>query len=240
MLQQQFHSSNQEALFSALLSRVSKHQKLLKKYEGIDTPAYNIEELPALFSKFNRLGGEDQLKKFENFCERATAIERLYEIGIRPDDGLGVYLKNYLSHRGLIFKSDTDIIELLDDDMIVEIYGPDFTQVFRTPNMLKNVSYSLMALETYEWWELFHRSEWVNQKIAQVAGEIFQGRVDKPIINPVEEHTVKELLSDKPNSVRFRSIVYAPIFDEKNELFSGLVHFVKVSKRQSLEFEVLH
>lgn len=210
----------------------------LRTVEGIETASIYPAEVDKIKAKWNSLTNEQRQEKMETFSSFYTICSEIIE----KDGGLSdkpAALKRFFSRFGLRVAGETRVFEILDKDTYFEVYNKHFVQVFRSVDFLRVTGHSIVALQTLEWWELFHRSPDVVKKQLELVTHMFSGGIQDPIFNPIEPNTVKELNSSKPHSAQTESTVYAPIFDAQGQLRGGL-HFFKILDVRPLDFSILN
>jgi hypothetical protein len=163
-------------------------------------------------------------RKLESFIAHWEHLYELRTEGISPRDkprSLRACLRKY----GLRLPDETQVLAALDETTIIELYGRDFRQFYRSFDFLTATHYSVLALEFFEWHELFGRSPAITQAMTVIVEDIWSGRVRQPVFRPVPSHTVQEIWSPHPRSQRLDVRIYSPLYLESGEFGGGLHAF---------------
>lgn len=163
-------------------------------------------------------------RKLEGFIAHWEHLYELRTEGISPRDkprSLRACLRKY----GLRLPDEARVLDALDETTIVELYGRDFRQFYRSFDFLTATNYSVLALEFFEWHELFDRSAAITQAMATIVEDIWSGRVRAPLFRPIPPHEVRELWSASPRSQRLDVSLYSPLYLESGEFGGGLHAF---------------
>lgn len=231
------HKMISSEIFDQYIAKAKIYADLLEKNFGKTVSVIEPEELPLLKERFQKHSVDNQLKKYKCFTQLVDYYQWL--------DSQKVVIKDrYLSLDSYIQKMKLKIVglekfsHLINENSLFEIYNSEHMQVYRSIDFLFYTNYSLMTLETSEWWELFTRTSDITVMAHAAAQMIFIGAETGPILNPVPVHTVKELSSVNPRSTQSCSLAYAPIHNESDELF-GLLHVFEVEETRSISFSVV-
>lgn len=208
----------------------------LQKSEGISCEALSSFQEETVRDKFFSLSPEAQTTKYENF-------KNYYNISMDfTREGFSLrskkkFLLAFLHRNRLSITDSDDVFEFIDDSDEIEVYS-FFRQKFRTVDFLDVTTHCLMALETFEWFDLFERSKIVSKKQMEIVQKLLNGVIQTPIYKPLDLHMVKEINSPKPLAYRCESIVYAPISFHNGGLYGGL-HVFRLSDHRSLDFKIV-
>lgn len=214
--------------------------QLIKTHYQVPCVAIHEEEREFLRKKFEGLPYATREARLEKFQRYVDFCNEMVESGISLKDKKAA-LRSFLGKYSLSAPSLERIYKILDKNTYVEIYNKDSVQVYRSLDFLNVTNHSLMALETCEFWELFHRSSAINEKVLDIVNGINTGSILDPVFLPVEKHTVKEIRSVDPRSSQTRMTLLAPLHLEGDEKsFQGFIHFFKVTSAYSLKFEVVN
>jgi hypothetical protein len=108
-------------------------------------------------------------------------------------------LKRALDHYGL--EADSDFLKTIEPDHMVELYGPDMTQIYRSFNFYRISGYSLLDLSVFEWWVLWERPSHVMEEMTRVAQAVYNDFV--PVRKyELSRHLVREIY-DSGNTAPF-------------------------------------
>lgn len=75
-----------------------------------------------------------------------------------------IFIQRALKHYNLYV--DEEFMLRLEKDMIVEIYGADMVQIYRSISFFDVCGYSLLDLSLFEWYTLWERPTLIKEKIA--------------------------------------------------------------------------
>ncbi|MES2768531.1 MAG: hypothetical protein V4596_05230 [Bdellovibrionota bacterium] len=111
------------------------------------------------------------------------------------------------------YRTNTDIIDSISEDDIVEIYNLDCIQIFRNFKFYETTTYSLSDLISFDWSELYYRPSQVSQKIQKHITAVLQNSDDSITydMSDVPTHMIKEIKASPIQlcEIRFKKI--API-----------------------------
>ena len=106
-----------------------------------------------------------------------------------------------------------DLMSVIEQGDIVEIYNSDFVQIYRNLPFFEVCSYSLDELLSRPFFELFRRDEPVTAAIVGVAQKMLAGEMDGIYAWPIGVHTIEE--TESP--LRLRSVIeqkfVSPLYD---------------------------
>ena len=135
-----------------------------------------------------------------------------------------------LNYFGLV--ADDRIWNVMDDDSVVEIYGPNMKQLYRSVNFYQYSSYSLLDLAAFEWFYLWDRPKAVTEMMMVQAKQVLAEFTPvMPMTAPV--HYMREI-RDTGLSGKFvpRAILFSPghVGSVKMPLSSAPVGLMCMSK----------
>lgn len=224
-------------LFSKYKRLATELCTYLKDHEAIDVQVFaSPEEERDIERTFNGSSLQMQEAKLEAFL---NYYNHCFELSARRISLLETResLACFCSLQKLHFPYQEEVMALIEGDVFAEIYDLNFTQRYRSPGWLRTTSYSLMALETYDWRNLFFHSEAIKVNQLELVTAIYSGVITKPVHRPLNVHTVKELNSTRPLAAEVNPLVYAPVLNADNILTGGL-HAFKVTDVHSIAFTV--
>lgn len=228
---------NVETTFDEYIRVVEQFCKIIQKYENIIVIPYRFEEFEFLKDRFESWTPEKQNLKLSSFLAYKAHCEELWNENKSIMNERESFVR-FLKSQKLYIHDQEAIEKLISFDTFTEIYDLNYVQIYRSLDFFNHTNHSLMALETFEWWELFQRSPEISAKVHAVAQQVFLGITSDPIYNPIEEHVVQELETNKPMSHLIQSLVYAPTLGVGGEFLGGL-HVCRINKSRSLKFQVL-
>jgi hypothetical protein len=221
-------------LFEEVTHAVCEH---LRKETGVQACALYDHERERVRSRLLSLSLEQRYLKLQSFVAYFEYLQELQVEGISIRNKQ-LSLRACLRKYGIQLPDEERVLATLDDSTLVELYNRDFCQFYRSFDFLTVTNYSLMALESFEWHELFDRAASVTQELGAVVQAIWEGKVRYPVFKPIESHTVKELWSHQPLSTQIDVLMYSPVYSESGD-FQGGIHCFKVRSSQPLKFQVV-
>jgi|GEM_PF-1600670 len=143
--------------FALTLARYGIHVQVCSKR--------SLKRLPELPAEFKDNVRRSFILWNEWIQPEGSAVESGVSVNLEKQ-----FLKKALKHFG--FTVDDEFWNVLEKDDLVEIYGEDMVQLYRSMNFFEISGYSLLDLSVNEWFVLYERSrlvlEQINQKIAEV------------------------------------------------------------------------
>lgn len=101
-------------------------------------------------------------------------------------------------HQGLKhFKMswDTKVEDCIQSQSLVEFYGLDHRQTFRTFNFFEFTSYTVEDIYCRFWFDLYRRNDEVNKTLFESVGPMFSGESLASVYFDADEHLVEERAS---------------------------------------------
>ncbi|GIL18677.1 MAG: hypothetical protein BroJett040_24280 [Oligoflexia bacterium] len=157
------------------------------------------------------------LEKFYQLCEMAE------NDGVPFEDSGKSIIWWTLTRLGMVPSSD--LMSHIQPGVSIEVYNAENVQIFRTFDILRKISYSLSEIVTYEWWELFERSSFVNQGMIQMAQDAASGKISGVHYTSFPEHEVREVMSEEKCSIRMRHLFICPLKDKAGGFAGGISVF---------------
>lgn len=205
-----------------LVGKIEALHPLLKKlgYNCIPYSKDSLTKLPAVDER-----------KIDGFAAHFHAFQEI--LGeIAPDisdedHNLEIsYLKRALSHFGM--RVEDEFWKVLEKNDVIEVYGCDMIQRYRSLNFFRNTGYSLLDLVVNEWYVLWDRPSKVLEKLMTVGTEVLEGRQGLTKLD-IRPHIVKEILdtgSTQPFepfclSVEFKYII--PVYKSVGNEVAGCI-----------------
>lgn len=212
-----------EQNLSLALSKAEEVHKLLLK-SGTNCKLASPDSL----KKFSSANGFETLQKvILNFSTLQEVMEEL-----DPDTFEETYdfeiaaAQSALSKFG--FRLDPEFWNLLDKDDVIEIYGSDMIQKYRSLNFYNKTSYSLLDLVLNEWYVLWERPTYVLNDLLTSANKIVEGQTEKLNLN-MEPHLVKEIFNcgnTEPFEPRVLAVKFKyamPLYKSVGKEVAGLI-----------------
>lgn len=120
-----------------------------------------------------------------------------------------------------------DAFSHLEDTHIVEIYSPNFTQIFRSLNFFKFVSYSLDELMTYHFSDLYTRSGTTTEEMMAMTEHVRSDLHPTTYVRPFTRCTLKETFGPAGICVDSDSVIGASLFDQSGK-FAGYLSAIEI------------
>lgn len=134
-------------------------------------------------------------------------------------------------------KIPNSVMDKIRPNSLVELYDQDLIQRYRSANFFSYTSHSLEDLESRPYYDLFKRSEEVNQKILSVLTKIVSGEINEPDFQSVGKHRLWEINSPRKLVTQNKTVVVSPIFHEETGATAGFIHVCQVLRQT--EFSVV-
>ncbi len=137
-----------------------------------------------------------------NSFEKATAVERLqfyYNLCMEQQiEGQSLRDSKKFTWRALVklgLIPESDFLDRLENDDIIEIYNQDHVQLFRNLEFFDICSYSIEELYCIQWWKLFRREPAISETILNMCTDLYLKKYPSGLVNPLPIHWVEECLS---------------------------------------------
>jgi hypothetical protein len=124
----------------------------------------------------------------------------------------------------------SDLFSYLEEGDLIEVYRPDFIQVFRNLRFFEVCSYSLEELFTTDWPSLFERSADDVSVLVKIAQDQCSGAIRETVVPSVGVHSIREISSIAQNTFSALHKVLSPIFNSDGEA----VGFVGITSAEVL------
>lgn len=127
-----------------------------------------------------------------------------------------------LSMRALGLSFPRDFMDKMHTEDLVEGYDQEGFQIFRNLRFMETSSYSLLEIQSYEWTDLFQRSQAITDKLMSYANDLLWEN-NCTVTLDIPEHFICEIktATTQTCSVLFKKA--APIFYGPNRRFGLLV-----------------
>jgi hypothetical protein len=163
---------------------------------------------PGSFAVFNKLPTPKQEKIATDFATFSALCAECVRSNISLRDGRKLLWKILPQ---LNLRPRSDLFEQINDDQVVEIYRPDFTQIFRNLRFLELCSYPVADLYTVPWTDLFERSDDITDAIMDsIKSCLATGRT---IYSGVPDHLLYERSSPDQQVVKIQQGLFSPLLD---------------------------
>jgi hypothetical protein len=172
--------------------------------EGLKTQAFKNESLPffSALSTDKKKEVTSLLRSYLEVCEETVASGHSLR-------NTNAFVWRFFTKTGLIPTSD--IMALLNDGEVVEIYDTKNVQLFRNVPFMEVCSYTIEELYCIEWWKLYHRDPKYTQQLFQQVGRLFSGEFTSTYTPDVEEHYLEEIASNDKLKMLYRLNKISPI-----------------------------
>lgn len=193
--------------FTKLLESFSDY--LLK--EGVKVVPYRDQSVRA----FESLSTEDKLVKAKNFFQYYEICREAVASGVELRENVK-FLSFSLKRLGLWM--DSEAIDRIDREDIIEVYSLEKTQLYRNLKFLEICSYPMLDLYMYEWPDLFCRPDTITEKLIQVCGEVVSDPLCRFRPSGVPEHVLEEKFSTQKLSFLVDQKIIAPVKDSSGNV----------------------
>lgn len=202
----------------------------LKEAEGIHTVARSQGDDAR--KSFASLPDDRKAALYNSFSRFYGLCLEMSETGHSLRDNRKMTLK-HLEREGL--RADDELNDLLAKHDVVETYNVDFIQTFRTFEFFDYTMHTLEDLFLRPYWELFRRTELVEQKIIRNATRILGGECKGPMYDFLGKSTVREINSRCTLVTRLNTIAAAPLYSTETGEICGIIHILDVLNQQEIK-----
>jgi hypothetical protein len=150
--------------------RMQRFCDLLQKYD-IQATALS----PTGVDKFVSLDFAQRDQIIRSFNNYARIIFSAEEKGINLRDEVAL-LEHALPLLGL--SASRDALQKVREGNVIEIYNPQYIQIFRNITFMEFCKYSLMDLICFEFYELYERSSYITDQLLEAGFEILNSQID--------------------------------------------------------------
>ncbi len=125
------------------------------------------------------------------------------------------------------FNFCNDLFPKLENNDVIEVYLPDFTQFFANSTFMANCSYALSDLYAYEWHQLFSRPVEATEQIISKAQTVFSMPFSErsTIEFEMEPHIGTEVFSAEKRRLQINMGVISPLYDQNKNIAGALATF---------------
>jgi len=167
-----------------LLSAICRFANVLGSigYQVSPYSVSSLRKLPELSS-----AKKDQIASYyENSCIWMEPIDP----SVPFEDMEKTFLKRALDHFGL--EASDEFWKTIENEQIVELYGEDMVQIYRSPGFYNITGYSLLDISVYEWYLLWDRPKHAMEKVAEHAKRVLENFY--PVLRfHVPKHIIREI-----------------------------------------------
>jgi hypothetical protein len=178
---------------------------------GIEIQAFDSEELP-LFNALDEARQNQVASELEHTCEIL--------LDAKPSvDDLSYNRRaawSEIKRSGFVIRSE--VFENLKDEDIIEIWGADGRQIFRSFHALKFWSYTLEELLTYPFFELFERDASLETAYLVWFQKLLSGVVIETVALDIPSHVVREKRSKRKYSSVVTPKMVSPLKDKNGQV----------------------
>jgi hypothetical protein len=170
---------------AGLLETLTRYARLLRVW-GHEVRVYSESSL----LKLNELPSEkkEQIRSYyENACEWIAPTEPLLPPGVEREK---VFLRRALAFYDL--EISDDFLSTLEPGQIVEVYGDDMVQLYRSSNFYQITGYSLLDISVYEWFVLWERPGIVLEKAMHYTKSMILGYIPVKRLE-IPSHVIREI-----------------------------------------------
>ncbi|MCB0349901.1 MAG: hypothetical protein KDD38_01885 [Bdellovibrionales bacterium] len=206
--------------FQMLLDKFCAH---IKKEGLANVTSYTQDSL----DRFHTLPSDKKITIIKNFHDYYELCVECVAAGISLKDGRKMLWK-LLPTLGL--RPTSDLFDNLHDDHVIEVYRPDFTQVFRNIKFLELCSYPIADLYIQPWTELFDRPQQITNSIIKSIQKCLSTGTATSCDVPV--HELYERSSSMNQILKIEQGRFSPLFDKfgKPAAFVGTLNATIISR----------
>lgn len=156
----EFKASRLYSAFSAFATELKKH--------GYNVEIYSMKSLE-LYPDLTETRKNELAEYYENWLSWIQLGD--IEIDRRPRREIEIeFAKRSLNHFGLHL--DEKFWLTYTDEQVIEIYGPEMIQLYRSLNFFKLCGYSLLDISVFQWYVLWNRSKMIMESINSDVSEV--------------------------------------------------------------------
>jgi hypothetical protein len=201
--------NSSDSNFKADFIELSERLAMLAAKDGLRLTPYEDPELPH-FSLLSPTGKARVLASLESDCRLCAHVQTQ---GFKARDARALTWKMI---RFLGVSPTSDVLGLIEQDDMVEIYSAENILLFASLNFFEEVSYSLEDIYCRSWMDLFWRAAEPANALAEYARKIISGEVRETLPIATEPHYVEETKTGpEARAWILRNKYFAPIY-EKN------------------------
>jgi hypothetical protein len=172
---------------------------------------------------FLSLEREEQQWIIHRLEDYLTICKRVHRAG-HPVKNARFLVEESLRHFN--FTCDLKVEALIKPDYVVEFYGKDHRQIFRTFNYFEFTSYTIEEIYCRPWYVLYERDEAVTQQLIESVGPILEDQKMDPVFFDMPEHSIEERTSLERIKMMAKEIAVTPLI-QKNNLI-GYLNVIQV------------
>jgi len=182
---------------------------------------------------FERLSPELQYRLYLHFSSYVSICAEIVEEGrsLRDDSYL---LWRYFKRQGIL--PNSELLASVDSRDVIEIYSPEFTQLFRNLKFFSICSYTLDQLLCLPFWELFTREQKVTASLMEIGHGLFTGKVSGIHQWNSGIHTVEEISSPALYTAKIENKIASALHAQKG----GVVAVIHTFRVLSCESRAAH
>jgi hypothetical protein len=208
-----FTSRPIEVQFKTLLEAYCAQAKHL----GVDIVAHQ----PETFKRFLSFDPQRQNLTYKIFQSYYAICSRAIQQDIDLNDNHSLI---WWALKEIGLRPPSDLFQQLQKDDVIEIYDPNFIQVFRTFNFFKLCGYSLDQILCYEWYELYKRDENITKHMVDVCSDIIAGKIRETLHTKFPDHIVEQPLAKDKKAIKIQHRFVSPLHG------SNGIHMLNVFK----------
>lgn len=168
----------------------------IKSIFGIDVPSFSSSALVQLRQM-------DSLKKNEIKFQLRNSTNWLNSVRPQKEDQTSFDEVFYAQSaiKKLNFKVSDRFWQTLTSDQVVEIYGLDMCQIYRSFNFFKFSGYSILDISVFEWFKLWERPKLILNTLMDEVKEVISNKLEV-MASQVPTHILREVM-DTHNTIAF-------------------------------------
>ncbi|MBO9667234.1 MAG: hypothetical protein J7501_10530 [Bdellovibrio sp.] len=113
------------------------------------------------------------------------------------------------------FSCDLKVESIIKPSYVVEFYGKDHRQIFRTFNYFEFTSYTLEEIYCRPWYVLYQRDEEVTRQLIESVEPIIEDQIMDPVFFDMPEHSIDERTSLEKLRMMAKEIAVTPLVQTK-------------------------
>jgi hypothetical protein len=170
------------------------NQQVLKSLEGFAEALKNRDIHKSVYSTKSLLQlselSQEQKNQIIQFADTSRTILEMVGDFSDEENLERELFRKALQYFGLLV--DESLWDVIAKDMVVEIYGPNMIQLYRSINFYQYTSYSLLDLSAFEWFILWDRPRVILDRLMKLAIQLLETNIPLMACD-IPQHILREI-----------------------------------------------
>lgn len=110
-----------------------------------------------------------------------------------------------------------DLMELITDDLVVELYDLEGRQIFRNFRFMEICSYTLADVLLYPWWDLFERNDDIVNELLKEVSLVLSEQCKGALRSSTPFHATAEKFSERGHEFEMKFLALAPLYSRSTK-----------------------